>query len=391
MAQMVKVNLNYVTPDQSFAYPLYTEDGLKLFDDHTILSSETITRTIGQYGSYIYYLASDEKTSQVDIKMQSAYEHSRVIIDEIVHSEALSKETFRKAEILVEDLISDLQYSEIKAINLLHIVKTVDDYLFQHLINVGILSAYLAHHNFSFSQEEIKFISLGGYLIDIGMMKLDRQLLKKQGKYDVSEKQKIRRHPQLSYELLKGIKGIHPIVLQTVLFHHEQYDGNGYFHLPYEDLPLPPKIVAICDTFDAYTSNRPYRDALEPSAALKNIFNSLYTVFDHKIVSAFINTLAKRLNNSQMFYGKNDFCELSTNEIAMIKNYSSDVLKPRVVVFGRFNKYSDRVEMKFYSRPIEIDLQKDNERVLVRLISESKKAASLKEHLTKKRLLEKLF
>lgn len=146
MNEMIKVDLNFVTPDQSFAYSLYSEQGKKICDDHTVLSVQDIEKYIKTYGNYVYYIVPKNNTSEINERYQKVYEHSRLIIDEIVHEKTLSTETFKEAEVLIENIISDLSFSDMRAINLLHIVKSFDEYLFQHHINAGILSAYMAHH-----------------------------------------------------------------------------------------------------------------------------------------------------------------------------------------------------------------------------------------------------
>jgi hypothetical protein len=167
-----------------------------------------------------------------------------------------------------------------------------------------------------------------------------------------------------------------------VLFHHEKFNNRGYYGLPYENLPDFPKIVSICDIYDALTSKRPFRDAVSIEYALKAIVNTIDVHFDYDIISDFINKVAPILNHSQSFYTKNDFCELNTQELAMIRDLGQkDYLKPRVTVFCKFVRDGNRLSVNFYQKPIQVDLDGDNERRMSKIISNEAQIAAIKKKL----------
>jgi hypothetical protein len=238
-------------------------------------------------------------------------------------------------------------------------------------VNVGTLAALFAQKMGTFSDEEIKYITLGAYLIDIGLIKVDPQLLKKEGAYTITDIQQIKRHPQLGYELLKDFTDLNPLVLQTVLLHHERYNNRGYYCLPYENLPLAPKIASICDIYDACTTKRPYRDAYSSDQTLRVMLNSINRSFEHRLITDFIGFLWPLINQGTQIYRKNDFCILSSNEIAVVRDVSSlDILKPRVSVFCRFKIINKKTEFSFYKRQVEVDLKNEPERTLTKIITE---------------------
>jgi HD-GYP domain-containing protein (c-di-GMP phosphodiesterase class II) len=240
-----------------------------------------------------------------------------------------------------------------------------------------------------FSPEETKDLVLGAFLLDIGHMMLDRQLASHSGRYSVTDRQKMKRHPQLGYEILKGIPGVSPAVLQAVLFHHERYNGEGYYQMPYENLPLPPKIVGACDMYDALTSARPYRAAFSPAAALKILLNSINIHFDYKLVHSFINRLGSFLNNTQSFYTVNDICELNSRELALVIDIETeDFLRPRVMVFCRFEKHEGRLAVRFHDKPVEADLVQDGERYITRILDDKRQIEMIGEKLRSRGLLK---
>lgn len=367
----VKINLEYLSPNASFIYPLYSEGGEKIVEPRVILTDKKIAQIISQFGKIVYYVDSGERAVIPVYRMKIAYNTAKEIMEEIAKTEKLGKSTFREAEKLVEDIISDLNVSEIEAVNLIKDLKSYDEYLYNHSVNVGILAAIFAKKLDQFSSEEVKNLTLGAYLLDIGLKKIDKQLLNKEDKLNITETQKIKRHPQLGYEILNKMGSIDPIVLQSVLLHHEKFNNRGYYQLPYEHLPLYPKIVSICDVYDALTSERPYRkDPFSPREALKLILNSIEVHYHYELVSSFVNLMNYLLNSEQFFYSVNDICELNTNELALIREPNvQDLLKPRILVFCKFYKEKNKTSVNFYRKPFGINLAEDNSRRMRKILN----------------------
>jgi HD-GYP domain-containing protein (c-di-GMP phosphodiesterase class II) len=370
VTKKVEINLDYLTPNRSFIYPLVSENGERILDERITLTSEKIKEIREKYGNIIYYKDSGKNTIIPPFRMKIAYNKSHEILDEVSRTQKFSKASYRETERVIEEIIGDLNNSEIEAIHLLKDLKTHDEYLYSHSVNVGVLTAVLAKLLGNFSAEDIKHLTLGAFLLDIGEMKIDRQLLNKEGKFNISDMQKMKRHPQLGYEILKAIQGISPIVLQTVLFHHEKYNNKGYYNMPYDNLPSPPKLAAICDVYDALTTKRPFRDEINPARTLKILYNLAGNHFDYRLMYGFINKMGPMLNNTQSFYARNDILELNTDELAMVKDFGIiDSLRPKILVFCKFERTESRLSVKFYDRPIEVDLQKDGSRRISKFIN----------------------
>ncbi len=139
----------------------------------------------------------------------------------------------------------------------------------------------------------------GALLHDIGKMGIPDQILLKDGRLTKEERKLIGRHPLDAYELLQSIDGLHS-ALDIPLYHHERWDGNGYPHgLRSEDIPLPARIFAVVDVWDALQTDRSYRKAFPRSEALFHMKNQSGKHFDPGIVKAFLELIEEEYQEDQ--------------------------------------------------------------------------------------------
>lgn len=138
------------------------------------------------------------------------------------------------------------------------------------------------------SGEQLKHIERGAYLHDIGKIGTPDAILLKPGKLTPEEREVMERHARVGYDLMSPIEFLREAA-EMVLAHQERYDGKGYpQRLVGEAIPLGARIFAVADTFDAMTSNRPYRKALPLAAALEEIRSESGSQFDPAVVRALI-------------------------------------------------------------------------------------------------------
>ncbi|MGI9861257.1 HD-GYP domain-containing protein [Moorella naiadis] len=134
---------------------------------------------------------------------------------------------------------------------------------------------------------------LAGLLHDIGKIGINDACLNKPGRLTPEEWQAIRRHPQLSYNIVKKVDKIEEGIARAVLYHHERYDGRGYPQgLKGEAIPLEARILSVADCYDAMTTNRVYRPALTPVEAVRELKRCAGSQFDPQIVDVFCRILA---------------------------------------------------------------------------------------------------
>lgn len=388
-SKKVVVDLDYVMPDTVFVHPIFSIQGEKLLNEREILTGLKIKSIREKHGSKVYYSLPDDEAGIIpDHLVTRAFGQTKGVMDDILRNDRLTKDNYKKSEELVEEIIEELGSREVKVINLLKDMKSFDNYLYHHSLNVGLLSALLIKKRRKYSSNEVKNVVLGAYLSDLGKIKLEKNVLNKPERLNDEELMEVKLHPQYGYNIVKAIEDISPVVLQTILFHHERFDDEGYYNLPYESLPPSPKVVAICDTYDALTSPRPFRQSYSPSEAMKLIVNSIDTKFDRQLVSDFINSMGFNLNNSQSFYKKGDFCILTTNEIAIITELGNkDLLKPKVMVFAKYVRSGQKMSINYYNHPIEVDLVMDLNRNLSNIVVNQKLIDAIRGRLIEKRTL----
>ena len=128
----------------------------------------------------------------------------------------------------------------------------------------------------------------GALLHDIGKIGVEDRVLRKPGPLTAWERDEMREHARIGYDMLKGLRFLQPS-LPGVLHHHERWDGNGYpTGLDGAAIPMLVRILAVADVFDALTSDRPYRQGLSIEAASVAIWNEAGRQFDPDVVTAFL-------------------------------------------------------------------------------------------------------
>ena len=144
---------------------------------------------------------------------------------------------------------------------------------------------------FGLSDQEMERLKLAAVLHDVGKIGVRDNILLKKGKLDDEEFNEMKRHTIYGEEVLKYIKYFKEII-PGVKFHHERYDGRGYPEgLIGEQIDIIARIIAVGDTFDAMTSDRPYRKALSKEVACAEIEKNTGSQFDPEVVKAFLKAI----------------------------------------------------------------------------------------------------
>jgi len=135
--------------------------------------------------------------------------------------------------------------------------------------------------------EDLRDIYLSGLLHDIGKIGVDDQILRKTGQLTREEFELVKKHPVIGYNILAGLKNLH-VVLPGVRHHHEAYSGQGYPDgLKGESIPLMARIIAVADSYDAMTSDRPYRTGLTISRLEEILKEGAGIQWDPNVVAAY--------------------------------------------------------------------------------------------------------
>jgi len=172
---------------------------------------------------------------------------------------------------------------------LARIIDSKDHYTAGHSERVAQLASHLAEAC-NLSRNEVERIAYIARLHDLGKVNIPQEILTKPGELTESEFAEVKKHPGWGAELIRGMDKIYgDRDYRAILEHHERYDGTGY---PYgkrgEDISLWGRILAVCDAYDAMTSERVYRTAMTTDAARTELKRNAGTQFDPKLVQLFV-------------------------------------------------------------------------------------------------------
>ncbi len=147
------------------------------------------------------------------------------------------------------------------------------------------------------SPEDVARARLAGLVHDVGKLTIPDAVLMKPGKLDPGERAIMQTHARKGAEILAGSRSpLIQLAEQIALTHHERWDGGGYpAGLAGEDIPLPGRIVAVCDVFDALVSRRPYKDPWPVEQALAEITDQAGRHFDPRLAELFTGLVADEL------------------------------------------------------------------------------------------------
>ena len=233
------------------------------------------------------YVTKPFNLEEVEIVVQRVLEKRRLIEENRAYQQGLETQVEERTR-KIRELLTTLEDSYESTLGALVTALDLRDNETQgHSLRV-VEYAVLVGEAMGLEPEELTWVRRGAILHDVGKIGIPDAILRKPGKLTDEEWLTMRQHPEMGYRMLKHIKFLEP-ALDIVLSHQERFDGKGYPNGKRgEEIPLGARIFAVVDTFDAMTSDRPYRKALSIEAACDEIRRCTGTQFDPRVAEAFL-------------------------------------------------------------------------------------------------------
>ncbi len=227
-------------------------------------------------------------------------------------------------------------------------LKTADDYAYMHSVAVCALMIALARQ-LGLDESQTRDAGMAGLLHDLGKAMIPIEILNKPGKLTDEEFAVVKTHPDEGLKLLLAGIGVSEMTRDVCFHHHEKVDGSGYpQRLNGETMSLFAKMGAVCDVYDAITSNRPYKAGWDPAESIKRMAE-WKGHFDPTIFQAFVKSLG--------IYPVGSLVRLESGKLGVVVGRSGQsLLKPQVKVF-----FSTKAQA--HVRPEIIDLAHSAEKI----------------------------
>ena len=227
---------------------------------------------------------------------------------------------------IANNIVEEIRESESMIVETVNL-STYDNYTYTHSVNVDILAVILGVAC-GLRDDELRKLSQAALLHDIGKTCVPIEILNKPGKLTEEEFTEVKKHPQYGYNMLKDNYDVSSVTRNAILSHHENEDGSGYPRkLTSENIHLFAKIIHIADVYDALTTKRVYKDAMNPADALEYLMGNAERMFDKELVTIFMDYIAPYPLGVQV--------ELSTGQTALVvKNNRKMLSRPIVRLDG---------------------------------------------------------
>ena len=225
-------------------------------------------------------------------------------------------------------------------------LKVADDYTYMHSVAVCALMIALSA-KLGLDDEKTREAGLAGLLHDIGKMAIHLDILNKPGKLTDAEFMSVKEHPVAGHQMLLNATGVGKIALDVCLHHHEKMDGSGYpDRLSGDQISLFARMGAVCDVYDAITSNRPYKQGWCPAESLRKMADWCTGHFDDAVFQAFVGSVG--------IYPVGTLVRVTSGRLGVVveQQIGKSLLKPKVKVFFSTKSLSYvKVEMLDLARP----------------------------------------
>lgn len=221
-------------------------------------------------------------------------------------------------------------------------LKQADTYATEHAVATAALIIAFGQQQ-GMPQPELEKLALGTMLKDIGQSAIDAKLITKPGMLSQAEYTVVQSHVEEGLAVLEATSRLAETSVAVVLEHHERYNGCGYpYRMAGDEISVAGRMAAIVDAYDAMTSDRPYRPAISPALALRQLYDQRGTQFDPALIAGFVRTIG--------IYPVGTLVLLESGHLAVVEEVHHDnLLSPVVRVIFHTGR-------RQYVAPVDVDL-----------------------------------
>lgn len=280
------------------AEPIYDNEGKLLLSEGSVLRPVyiqkiidlglSVTKILDGECSIMTRVSDFETAVMKDTILKSTRNDAKEAVRQCMEKVVVrSQVDMDRLYLVVNQIIDEIFSNEVVTMNLSQL-REVDHYIFEHSVNVCILSLITGIY-MGFNKVRLVELGIGALLHDIGKILVPQDVLNKPDQLDDDEFGILKLHTMRGYEALKHTKQFSEASLEAILSHHERCDGNGYpMRKTKDNLHVYAKIVSVADVFDAVTADKVYRKKEDPYRAMYYIIDELDTKFDREIVKKFL-------------------------------------------------------------------------------------------------------
>lgn len=311
------VRAEHLEAGMILVYTLYDNSEKVLLKANRRLTQNYINRIQQMDIMGLYVFEDDEITDHTPIiseqtRLKAIQSLKRLNIDDCIYIANNIVEEIRESDSMIVETIN---------------LSTYDNYTYTHSVNVDILSVILGVAC-GLRDDELRKLSQAALLHDIGKTCVPIEIIGKPGRLTDEEFAEVKNHPRYGYNMLRNNYEVSSVARNAILSHHENEDGSGYPRgLTSEKIHLFAKIIHIADVYDALTTKRVYKEAMNPADAMEYLMANATRMFDKDLVAMFMEYVAPYPLGVQV--------ELSTGQKALVvKNNRSMLSRPTVRLDG---------------------------------------------------------
>jgi hypothetical protein len=282
---------DYVVPDSTIGFVTRHREALLREGIHLVLpmivrGEVTGLVLLGGKASGEEFSNADFDTIKAMVRHIGVGIHTHRLLEQVAQRAAENRRLYEELRAIYRDTVRAFAAA----------IDIKDKYTQGHSERVGRYSEIIARE-LGWCEEEVEGIQIAGYLHDVGKLVVDRDIINAPYHINAKLSSDLNRHPAAGYEILAPINHPYADIPLMAKYHHERLDGRGYPDgLVDEQIPIGAKIVSLADSFDAMTTDRPYRRRRTFEDVVRDLRENSGKQFDGKVVAAFARAILKEVN-----------------------------------------------------------------------------------------------